>query len=585
MGTYRRLFAYVRPYRARLVWSLLFGGLLSGTTALAALLVKPVLDQIFIERDTTKLLFFPLVIVLLYVLRGMFYYAHAYLMRAIGQGVIYDLRDQLFAHLQRLSLGTLQSHHTGTLVSRVVSDITLVERAVTSVVNDIIRQSLTMLALLGVALYRDWLLAAYAMVILPLASLIIMWLGRRLRLFSRRAQEHLAELSALLTEVFSSMKIVKGFGREAYEQERFQQRNTAYYRVAMRAARADELGSPFTECLGALGIAAVVWHGGHQVMIGATTPGTFFSFLTAVFMLYEPMRKLSRVNSVIQAALAAATRVFSVLDTPHEWAQEEQKPALPRLTRSITFSQVSLRYHPDGPDVLQEVSLEVAVGEVVAFVGMSGAGKTSLVHLLPRFYDPTYGVIAIDGHNIRDVSLGSLRAQMSIVSQDVLLFDDTLRQNIRYGDLQASDAQVEAAARAAYAHDFIMSMPQAYDTVIGERGMKLSGGEKQRIAMARALLRNAPVLILDEATSALDSASEQMVQYALLNLMKDRTTFVIAHRLSTIRHADKIVVMHAGRIVEVGRHDVLLAHHGMYSRLYQLQFQNQDTVQAPLPAR
>jgi subfamily B ATP-binding cassette protein MsbA len=576
MGTYRRLFGYLRPYRARLVWSILCGALLSGTTALVALLVKPVLDQIFVERDTTRLMLFPLAIVLLYVVRGLLSYGHAYLMRAIGQGIIRDMRDQLFAHVQSLPLAYLHEHHTGTWLSRMLNDVALIERAVTGAANDILRQGLTMLALIGVAFYRDWLLATYAILVLPPASLLIVQLARRLRMLNRRAQEHLEALSALLTEVFSSLTVVKGFGREAYEQERFQRRNGAYYRVAMRAVRADEIGAPLMEGLGALGVAAVVWYGGQQVITGATTPGTFFSFLAAIFMLYEPMRKLSRVNNIIQSALAAAERTFAVLDTPDEWVDDARKPRLLAMRHCLTFTDVALRYRPTGPLVLHDINLTVAAGEVVALVGASGAGKTSLVHLVPRLYELSGGYISIDGVDISSVSLASLRAQIGIVSQDVVLFDDTLWQNIRYGQLHASDAQVQAAARAAYAHDFVMQLTQGYDTVIGERGVRLSGGEKQRIAIARALLRNAPILILDEATSALDSASEQVVQYALANLMKDRTTFVIAHRLSTVRHASKIVVLHAGTIVEMGQHAALLARDGYYSQLYKLQFKNQE---------
>jgi subfamily B ATP-binding cassette protein MsbA len=576
MGTYRRLLGSVRPYRSRLLWSMLCGALLSGTTALAALLVKPVLDQIFVDRDTTKLLLFPVVIVLLYVVRGLLSYGHSYLMRSIGQRIIRDLRDQLFAHVQSMPLTYLHEHHTGTWMSRMINDIALIERAVTSAVNDLLRQGFTMLGLIGVAFYRDWLLATYAMLVLPLASLLIMQLARQLRGLNRRAQEQIETLSAVLAEVFSSLTIVKGFGREAYEHERFRRRNAAYYCVAMRAVRADEIGSPLMECLGAVGVAAVVWYGGQQVMAGVTTPGTFFSFLTAIFMLYEPMRKLSRVNNIIQSALAAAERTFAVLDTPDEWVDDAPKPALPTMQHRLLFTDVSLRYRPDGPLVLRAINLAVEAGEVVALVGASGAGKTSLVHLVPRFYEPTSGCITIDGVDIRRVSLASLRAHIGIVSQDVVLFDDTLWQNIRYGNLHASDTQVQAAARAAYAHDFVLHMSQGYDTVIGERGVRLSGGEKQRIAIARALLRNATILILDEATSALDSASEQVVQYALANLMKDRTTFVIAHRLSTVRHASKIVVMHEGTIVEIGPHDELLAKDGYYSQLYNLQFKNQE---------
>src|SRR5215510_7983742 len=369
MGTYRRLLGYVRPYRSQLLWSVLCGILLSGTTALVALLVKPVLDQIFVDRDTTKLSLFPLVIVLLYMVRGLLSYGHSYLMRAIGQGIIRDMRDQLFAHVQGMPLSYLHEHHTGTWMSRMINDIVLIERAVTGAANDVLRQGLTMLGLIGVAFYRDWLLTTYAILVLPLASLLIMQLAWQLRALNRRAQEHLETLSALLAEVFRSLTIVKGFGREAYEQDRFQRRNAAYYAIAMRAARADEIGSPLMECLGAVGVAAVVWYGGQKVIAGVTTPGTFFSFLTAIFMLYEPMRKLSRVNNIIQSAAAAAERTFAVLDTPDEWADDAGKPALPAMRHHLVFTNVSLRYHSDGPLILRDINLEAEAGEVVALVG------------------------------------------------------------------------------------------------------------------------------------------------------------------------------------------------------------------------
>jgi subfamily B ATP-binding cassette protein MsbA len=429
-----------------------------------------------------------------------------------------------------------------------------------------------MLVLIGVVFYRDWFLATFAVLVLPFAGIPIVLLGRILRRLSRQAQESMGQLSGVLEEVLSGVKMVKGFGREAYEGERFRQRNTAFYRVTMRLVRTAEFSSPLMEFLAALGVAAVVFYGGRQVITGASTPGTFFSFLTALLMLYEPLRKLSRVNSTLQAALAAAGRVFAVIDTPSERTYEANRPALPAVRRALVFHEVSMRYRPTSPLVLRGINLRVEAGEVVALVGMSGAGKTSLVDLIPRFYEPASGHITIDDVDIGHVSLASLRAQIGIVSQDIILFDDTVRQNILYGHLEAGGRQVIEAARAAYAHDFIMRMPQEYETIIGERGIRLSGGEKQRIAIARALLKNPPILILDEATSSLDSESEQMVQYALENLMKDRTTFVIAHRLSTVRYADKIVVLHAGTIVEIGCHDALLTRGGHYRRLYEKQF-------------
>ncbi len=576
MDLFRRVFAYARPYYRRLLLSILCGALLSGTTTVLAILVKPVLDDIFVQRDTTKLFFFPVVILLVYGVRGVLQYGHSYLMLSTGQRIIRDMRNTLFRHLEHMPLVYFHHHHTGVLMSRVLHDIKVMEGAATSVVSDTVRQSLTMIGLVCVAFYRDWKLATFAMLVLPLTSVLVIYLGRRLRQLSWRVQEKMGLLNAFLEEVFSGIKIVKGFGREAYEGRRFQHRNAEYYRLVMQVIRTEELSAPVLECIGALGIAGVVFYGGQQVIAGATTPGTFFSFLTAIIMLYEPMRKLGRVNSVLQRSLAAADRVFTVLDTPAEHPEEAEKPALPPITGHLTFTRVSMRYRPNTPLVLHDITLTVKAGEVVALVGFSGAGKTSLVHLIPRFYEPASGHIRIDGVDIRDVSLASLRAQIGMVSQDIVLFDDTIWQNIRYGNLDATDAQIVEAARAAYAHDFIIHTPNGYETVIGERGIRLSGGEKQRIAIARALLRNPAILILDEATSSLDSASEQIVQYALENLMKDRTTFVIAHRLSTVRHADTIVVLHDGAIAEIGRHQELLAREGVYSRLYKIQFEGQE---------
>ncbi|MGQ4807333.1 Lipid A export ATP-binding/permease protein MsbA [Candidatus Entotheonellaceae bacterium PAL068K] len=573
---YYRLFGYMRPYRSRFVLSTFCGLLVSGTTALSALLVQPMLDDIFVARDTTKLLILLAVIMLIFVVRGLSRFGHSYLMRSIGQCVIRDLRNRLFGHLLQMPLAYFHQYHTGVLLSRLTHDIAVMQLALSNTMNDVVRQGLTMLGLVGVVFYRDWFMATFAVLVLPLASLPIVYFGRKLRRLNRQAQESMGHLSALINEVLSGVKITKSFAREAHEYERFQQHNTAFYSVTMRQVQTAEISSPLMELLGVIGVALVVLYGGHQVIAGTLTPGAFFSFLTAALLLYEPLRRLSRINSTMQGALAAADRVFAVLDTPCETADNATKPPLPPIRHGLVFRDVCLRYRPTAPRILQGISLEVKAGEVVALAGTSGAGKTSLVDLIPRFYEPTSGCIMIDGTNIQEVSLASLRAQIGIVSQDIILFDDTVRRNILYGDLQASEEQLVEAARAAYAHEFITRLPHRYDTVIGERGVRLSGGEKQRLAIARALLKNPPILILDEATSSLDSESEQIVQYALDNLVKDRTTFVIAHRLSTVRHADHIVVLHRGTIVEMGHHDALLARQGYYYQLYKTQFQTQE---------
>lgn len=580
LALYCRLWSYVIPYRIRLAGSLFCGVLVAATTTLAVLFVQPVMDGIFIAKDHTRLVFFPVGIIALYGIRGVLSFGHLYLLRATSQQMIRDVRNQLFMHLQSLPLGFLQQHHSGTLMTRVTHDTVIMEQAISSLIQHGLGQTLTMLGLLGAAFYRDWLLATLAVAVLPLAGLVLGRLGRLIRRVTRQAFEHLGGLNTLLEEVLGGILVVKGFGREAYEKARFRQRNEIYYQLLRRAIRFEEIGSPLMECLAACGVAAVVWYGGARVIAGHTTPGTFFSFLTALLMLYEPLRRLSRLNSTLQGALAASERIFELLDTADERQEETATASLTPLRQSLRFHNVALRYQHDAPEVLQDITFDVQVGEVVALVGMSGAGKTSLVNLLPRFYEPTAGYITMDEVDIRTVSLASLRQQIGMVTQETVLFDDTIRHNIRYGNLQATDAQIDAAARAAYAYDFIQHLPEGYDTVIGERGVRLSGGEKQRLAIARALLRDAPLLILDEATSSLDSTSEAMVQAALAHLMRHRTTLVIAHRLATVRHADKIVVLHQGRIVDIGRHEELLARAGLYRRLYELQFKSQEWEEA-----
>jgi subfamily B ATP-binding cassette protein MsbA len=398
--------------------------------------------------------------------------------------------------------------------------------------------------------------------------------GARLRRLATTGQERTADMSTALQETLTGIRIVKGFTREAAEDRRFARVNEAYFRAWMKSTQVSAFTSPVLETVGVLGVAGIIWYGGWQVMHGTMTSGTFFSFLTAVFLMYNPVKRLASANNSIQQALSAAERVFAVLDVPTEAAQDTGVRDLDGVRSAIELRDVSFRYEGVETWALQDISLTVKAGEVLALVGSSGAGKTTLVNLIPRFYDPTKGAILIDGVDLREIRLAALRRQIGIVSQETLLFDDTVRHNIAYGRDDVTDDAIIEAARAAYAHDFIMRMPNGYDTLIGENGVKLSGGERQRLAIARALLRNPPILILDEATSSLDTESERMVQMALANLMKGRTTFVIAHRLSTVQRASRIVVLAGGRIVEIGRHEDLLAGAGTYQRLYQMQFQN-----------
>jgi subfamily B ATP-binding cassette protein MsbA len=430
---------------------------------------------------------------------------------------------------------------------------------------------MTMVALMGVVLYRDWKMALVAILVIPLSGGLIQRLGRSLRAVAKESQERMADMTAMLHETCSGIRVVQAFGMEDYEIGRFNKGNQDYYETVRRTIVINELSSPLLEFLGAFGIAGIIYYGGSMVMRGETTVGAFFSFLAALFMLYAPISKLSRVNNKIQHAMAAARRVFDLMDTPPSITEKPDCVDIPALKRGVEFRNVSFSYDQDR-NALTGINLSVKKGELIALVGPSGAGKTTLVNIIPRFLDVTQGAVLIDGVDTRDVTIKSLRGQTGIVTQDVFLFHDTVRNNIAYGRNDADMEHVESAAKAAYAHDFIMEMPQGYDAVIGERGAKLSGGQRQRISIARAIMKDPAIMILDEATSALDSESEKMVQKALANLLAGRTTFVIAHRLSTVINADRIIVMDRGAIAQAGSHDELMAAGGLYRRLFESQF-------------
>ena len=571
MPTARRLLGYLSPYMwpfftGAMVCMILFGA----TNGVMPYLVRFIFDDVFTNRDMAVLRILPLIIIGTFLARGLFAFGSTYLTEYVGNRIVADLRNQLNARIQLLSLRFFDRQPTGTILSRVSSDVSVVGAALTGTVASLLRDSVSLVVLIVVAFLQDWVLSLIAFVVFPAAVLPMIWLSKRVRGFARKRQVSLGVLTALLHETVQGNRVVKAFGMEEYENRRFEEESEGLFRLAMSVVRIRAFTTPMMEILAAFGIAGVVWYGGHSVIGGERTQGVFLAFLTALFLLYDPFKKLGRANATIQQGLAAADRVFEMLDERSEVTDRPHARPLDGIHHGIELMSVSFRYQEE--PVLRDVDLTIRRGEVVALVGSSGGGKSTLADLMLRFYDVTGGAICIDGVDTRDFTLASLRAHIALVTQHTFLFNDTVGNNIAYGSIDQPREAIVSAATAAYAHGFIMELPNGYDTLIGELGMRLSGGQRQRLAIARALLKNAPILVLDEATSALDNESERLVQHALQTLMQGRTTLVIAHRLSTIRSADRIVVLMRGEIVEQGTHEQLLALNAEYRKLHDLQF-------------
>ena len=573
METFKRLLLMAKQYYVRFIFAAFCMLIAGGLQSAMPLIAKPAVDEIFVSKDISALNWIPFAVVAIFLFKGLCNYGQAILMNSIGLRVVADLRNKLYEQIQKQSLSFFSGHPTGLLMSRITNDVQSVQTASSDAVTALVKDSFMLVCLVGVIFYTDWKLALIAMIVFPLTIYPISWFGRKMRKVTTSTQITMGNLNSLLQETISGARIVKAFCMEKYENKRFAAENERLFKHYMKAVSVNAISSPLMDFLGGLGIAGVIFYGGYNVVHGYSTPGTFFSFIAALLMLYEPVKRLTNVNNTINQGIAGADRIFSIIDRVPDIEDKTDATVLPPISKSIDLKNVTFSY--ETIPVLKNINLSIKAGEVVAFVGMSGGGKTSLVNLIPRFYDVNTGCILIDGYDIRNVSLQSLRRQIAIVTQQTILFNDTVKNNIAYGDIERTENDITNAAKAANAHDFIMKLPTGYDSNIGELGTKLSGGEKQRISIARALLKNAPILILDEATSSLDTEAEIEVQDALDNLMKGRTTLVIAHRLSTIRNANRIIALVNGQIVEEGSHETLMEKKGEYFRLYNLQFKDE----------
>ena len=560
----------MRPYLGKIMLSMIAMAGVGLMTGASAWLIKPAMDKIFIAKDETMIYLIPIAIITVFVLKGIFRYSQGYLMKYTEEHVVMKIREELVEHLHKLPMSFSEKWKTGELMSRVTNDINKLQSSISTFAT-LVLQIFNIIALIAVVILQNWKLGIIATIVLPVAVIPIVHFGKKLRRVGRKTQESVADMMNILQEEISGIKTIQAFLKEKTMLERFKRINRRYYDVTMKAARSSLISSPITEAIGAVGLAIVIWMGGKEVINGTMTPGAFSSFIAASMMLYDPAKRLTNANNSIQQGLAAAERVFFIMDIKPEIENKANSVTLRNNPELIEFSHTYMKYNKEERYVLKDLSFSVKKGQKVAIVGPTGAGKTSMADLMLRFYDPEKGSVLFDHKDIRSFTLESLRDKISIVTQDIFLFNDTIANNISFGNNEITFEAIKQVALAAYADRFIERLPEKYNTLIGDRGTRLSGGERQRISIARAILKNSPILILDEATSALDSMAEEIVQRAIDNLMKNRTVFIIAHRLSTIRNADFIVVLNDGKIEAIGKHNALLERSVLYKRLHELQ--------------
>ena len=565
----------VRPYLKWIAFALVGMVFVAGATAAMAWLMKPVINDVFVAKNKEFLLPISIAVLVTFAIKGFANYAQSVIMHYVGQRIITDTQHRLYGHLTRMDLSFFHQTPTGSLISRFTVDINMMRAAVSNALTGIGKDFLTLIFLVGVMFIQDRYLAVIAFVVFPVAILPIVKLGQRIRKVTVSTQEEIGQFTTLLEQTIQGARVVKAYRMEEYEKGRFRKIAERVFQLVFKSARIRSMASPIMETLGGVAVALVIFYGGFRVIEESMNPGAFFSFITALLLAYEPMKRLANLNASLQEGLASAQRLFGLLDTKPNIIDKPDAATLKIKGGNIVLNQVNFSYIPKHP-VINGVSLSVPAGKLVALVGPSGAGKSTILNLIPRFYEVDSGIIKIDGIDVQDVTLDSLRRNIALVSQEIILFDDTVRANIAYGRPDASEKEITQAAKNAAAHDFIEAMSNGYDTYVGERGTKVSGGQRQRLAIARAMLKNAPILLLDEATSSLDAESEREVQAALMELMKGRTTLVIAHRLSTVIEADLIHVIDNGKLVESGNHPELLSKNGTYARLYALQFKEQQ---------